>query len=279
MEGVAQAVVRRNFFEHDGSPAAQAALTPWLHFTGQHLGPVRAEHRVGTDMVFNARVSALCTGIAFLLLSPPGVIALGQASGWGQDMGALVVVSGLMLLTFLLMGLFCMGVYLAVIRMSASDLRIRVHAHGLFVHSATHWRAVPFATMDPGRLTWVTSPWSGRHVDTLRHRRLQIGRDGLLLSGTDGPVLDDPTRVGTLTDPTPHGPQVHTPFVWWDLGPKDPQQFLRDLEAAMVEDGYPAHGLAQWVHTHRVHLPYRRTTTDRLPPRMPGDPLRWQPRW
>lgn len=191
--------------------------------------------------------------------------------------GAGVLAGAAVLAVVLSCGVLVLGIYLLVVTASVGPARLAIRAHGVSVGS-TSPRPIPFATMDPGRMQWITSPWGGRHVVTLGRRRVGVGRDGILLNGTDGPAgVEDPESLGTIYDASPTAQQVATPFVWWYLVPEDPRGFLRDLEAAMVADGYPVRGLAGHVSARRGAVPFRRSRGERFPRRVPGDRLWWRP--
>ena len=98
----------------------------------------------------------------------------------------------------------------------------------------------------------------------------------MLHGPADGPdAVDDWRGLGGRYDPLPRAPRLDTPFVWWALGPRDVGAFVRDLEAAMTADDYPAHGLASHLRRHRTDVPAGR---EALPHRAPHDPPLWRAR-
>lgn len=267
----------RWFVEHDGSPQAAVDLEAWLRLTPANMGPRQAAHRVGVDWRAVRRFSALVLLLPALLIGmvAGGIVGLAVAGDHGMVSGGMAAAAmGVMVL---MIGFLGAGATAAAAAATARSTRVDVHAHGLVVGTGAG-RAIPFATMDPGRIVWITSPWAGRQIVTLGRRRLGVGENGLLISGTDGPSgVEDPQRLGTIYDPSPRAPKIATPFVWWYLGPEDPAAFLHDLEAALLIDGYPAHGLAARVRANPQSVPLRRTPSEMFPRRVPGQPVLWRP--
>lgn len=251
----------RSFFVHDGSPRADAELAHWLNLRPEDLGPTISTCAV--PVASRPVVVALAlSGAVLVLLVLAGVVA--AAAGWLPVMALLCPVS-------VMLGTAALVVPVAFIQGDSRGIEIR--RHGLVVGS----RPVPFATMDPGRMVWATSARAARHVVTLNRRRRVAGGDCLLLNGTDGPdaVHDSHApEVGGRYDPLPRAPRLDTPFVWWGLGPRDVPGFVGDLEQAMVRDGYPAHGLAAHLASHRWQVSGHGEIFVR---RAARDPVLWRP--
>jgi len=227
----------RRFVGLDGTPQASAALETSLRTTPEQLGPVRARHTVPAASRPVAALLAVVGVVVVLAVATATVLVV---------LGALPAAAVLCPLAIGVAVAVLVGVGLAATHDSRG---IEVRAHGLVVGS----RPVPFATMDPGRMVWATSARAARSVVTLARRRRVAGGECLLLNGTDGPdAVDDWRGLGGRYDPLPRAPRLDTPFVWWALGPRDVGAFVRDLEAAMVADGYPAAGLTPFVLARRV---------------------------
>ena len=250
----------RRFVGLDGTPQASAALDASLRTTPEQLGPVRARHTVPAASRPVAALLAVVGVVVVLAVATATVLVV---------LGALPVAAVLCPLAIGVAVAVLVGVGLAATHDSRG---IEVRAHGLVVGS----RPVPFATMDPGRMVWATSARAARSVVTLARCRRVAGGECLLLNGTDGPdAVDDWRGLGGRYDPLPRAPRLDTPFVWWALGPRDVGAFVRDLEAAMVADGYPVHGLADHLARHRTDVPAGR---EALPRRAPHDPPLWRAR-
>lgn len=224
-----------DFVAPDGSPEGDAELERWVDFHDRQLGEQRALHRVpspGRPLVLLAAV-----GLMVLLLVTVMLAALGVLST-----GVVVVIGAVAMLPVLVLA----GVGLR----SSARRDISVHRHGLLVSG----RAVPFATMDPGRMYWATDLDAVRRVVTLNRRRVAVRGDVLLLNATDGSSGEEDWRElekPAERDVSPAADRMDTPFVWWCLGPRDVGAFVTDLEAALVDDGYPAQGLARRLAASR----------------------------
>lgn len=239
-------------------PAGEAELRQWLAAGPEHLGPVVSRHTVPTASTPLIAV-VVVTGLFVVALLVAGLVGV---AAWGLPVAVVIFGAACGVLPAL--------VVVPLVLMSAGSRTIEVRRHGLVVAS----RPVPFATMDPGRMVWATSASAARAVVTLNRRRRVAGGDCLLLSGTDGAdAVDDWQGLGTKYDPLATAPRLDTPFVWWVLGPKDVGALVRDLETAMVADGYPVHGLAARLGSHRVDVPSGR---EAFPRRAPHDPVLWR---
>ena len=64
-----------------------------------------------------------------------------------------------------------------------------------------------------------------------------------------------------------------TPFVWWLLGAARPERVAEAIEAAMIADGYAAHGLAARARTQSIQLRWNPPPGNPLPPRAATDPV------
>lgn len=264
----------RSFFVHDGSDEADRALAAWVRMTPDQAGPIVATHRLSAEIGFLVRLAAI-GGVVMLgfFLAVAFVAAFLAGAETVLFLAALVAVLTLVVLVVA-------GLFVALIAVGAARVSVSVARHALILKVGSRLRVIPYATMDPGRMRWITSPWGGRHFATLGHRRAFVGGDGLLICGTD----EDERGLGfvleAVFDPFVTAKPVSTPYVWWYLGPRDPRAFLSDMERAMVADGYPVQGLAEWVSAHRMTIPCRRTGQGfghRLihegvswPPRAPG---------
>lgn len=237
--------MRRAFLELDGSPEREAELERWRSATVADLGPARSTYRL--EAVHPA-IAALVVGVGLLLLVPGLVLSVAAIAG-ALPLTGLVVGALLVLLVLAVEA----GVAL-VARTQAWRRDITVHQHGLLVGG----RVVPFATMDPGRMYWADGTDVVGRVVTASRRRLVVRGDVLLLCGTDGWTGDEDGRGGpTLYDHSPDVPWVPTPFVWWCLGPRDVAGLVRDLERALLADGYPVAGLADRLAVGRGMPPGR----------------------
>lgn len=250
----------RRFFVHDGSPRAESELAHWLSLHPADLGPVVASHRV----------PAASRPVAVLLVTGGLVLVMTALSALVAVVLGALPVAALLCPVAMVAALSVLVIPVLVSQRDSSGIEVR--RHGLVVGS----RPVPFATMDPGRFVWATRARAARSVVTLLRRRRVAGGDCLLLNGTDGPdAVNDwqASWVGGKYDPLPHAPRLDTPFVWWALGPRDVGTFIRDLEAAMVADGYPVRGLAAHLERYRADVPAGR---EAFPRRAALDPVLWR---
>lgn len=252
----------QGFVELDGSPAAARRLEGWLDAGPSQMGPVVAVHRVPAA---SRPVGLLLAGVGCLT----AVLLLGAVAGLLLAGAAPFVVVGVLVLAGMV-GLALAGVVVLAGRRGPGR-EVAVHAHGLVLGG----RAIPWATMDPGRFVWATEPRAARQVVTLNRRRALAGGEVLLLNGTDGRTgVDDWEGLGTVYDPLPRAPRLDSPFVWWCLGPRDVGALVRDVESAMVADGYPVRGLAGRLRAHR--RPAEPGSGDEVfPRRAPQDPVLW----
>lgn len=245
-------------------PTGQDELQYWLGLRPQDLGAIAATHRIpSASPAIKVLFGLMAFGLVVVLIAAVAAVL----AGWLPPLalvfavlGTLVVAAPVVLLVMIV----------RTLEPHAQDIEVR--RHGLVVDS----RPVPFATMDPGRMVWATSASAVRHVVTLNRRRRVAGGECLLLVGTDGPdAVDDwqAAGVGGKYDPLPRAPRLDTPFVWWGLGPKDMPGFVRDLEHAMLADGYPVQGLFAYLAANRWEISGRGEAFAR---RAPFDPVLWR---
>jgi len=137
----------------------------------------------------------------------------------------------------------------------------RVCEHGLVLgHRRTSRYVVPWASVDPGRVRVVRSTLLvGRHreVPTVS----PVYRVGLFTTTTSLAVNGFDSTGGA------------TPFTWWVLGTPRARRLAAAVEAAMVADGYPAHGLAERAHRQAVRAHWRRPAAHPLAARALSDPV------
>ena len=223
----------RPFVELPAEPAAAAdALVALADQGHEDMGAVRAVFRAWPGNVFwvVAAVTVLAaTGLALLTPDPADRPWLAALAGG----------------TFLVWS----GVFVAV----GVVERHRVCEHGLVLGSRTRSRyVVPWSSVDPGRVRVVRrSNFVARLADmppSSPHYRVgMVSGTALALNGLDSAVDGWRHVPGILevTDArTPGSRWRRTPFVWWLLGTRRPEDLVRAIEDAMVADGYDAHGLA-----------------------------------
>ncbi len=132
---------------------------------------------------------------------------------------------------------------------------------------------------DMGEVLATYRPWPGlravRHMGSLSRRpdianmssRWRVGVfgfDGLVLNGLDAAIMSP-----WNSDPDP----TESPFAWWLIGTRRAGEFVADLEAAMVADGYPAKGLAAHALAEGCTQPLNDHGPNPIPPRMATDPV------
>lgn len=158
----------------------------------------------------------------------------------------------------------------------------RVCEHGLVVGFRTRSRyVIPWSSIDPGRVRVLRRPLLvGRREEmpsSSPHYRLGfLTTQAVAVNGLDT-AIEGWTRVPGLlgvTDAAELGGRARiTPFVWWFLGTQRPRALLEAMEAAMVADGYAAHGMAERAVRQSVTLTWRPTPHSPVPPRYAMDPV------
>jgi len=174
--------------------------------------------------------------------------------------------------------LFWAGLFVAL----GAIERHRVCEHGLIVGFRTRSQyVIPWSTVDPGRVRIARRPvLLGRHPDVPSmspHFRLGwLSTEALFVNGLDTAMhswMANPDLFG-VTDPVKLGGRARsTPFVWWVLGTQRPRRLAEAIEAAMVADGYDAHGLAERAMRQSTTLTWRPAPRNPIPPRYPLDPV------
>lgn len=128
-----------------------------------------------------------------------------------------------------------------------------VHQHGLVLTGPKgDVHAIPWATVDPGRIFIATSTRAMTRMPLALHRQRAFFAPGVVLNGwTDRPkgthAAFEAFSSGYRHQPMPKD----SPFGWWQLGVADPRELLAAIESAMVADGYPAAGLTSFALSRR----------------------------
>lgn len=137
------------------------------------------------------------------------------------------------------MALIFGGISLAAWRSMRSH-KTRVAERALIV--GKHRQVIPFATIDPGRVA-VSSRlrYLGVHFHSGGLRIVQSQGSAAIVNGLN-PQPDAANR---------HAPpsSVPSPFCEWGLS-GEPVAVLRALESAMVDGGFPAHGMTERARAH-----------------------------
>lgn len=124
----------------------------------------------------------------------------------------------------------------------ARSHKVRVAEHALLV--GPRRRAIPFATIDPGRAAVSTRVrYLGRHFHSAGTRILQSQGPTAVINGLN----PNPGAAG------PHQPpsSVPSPFCEWGLA-GEPNEVLHALETAMVRAGFPAQGMTEIARTRTL---------------------------
>ena len=258
----------RAFYQWSGgTPQDHEALAWFSGATPEHMGPrVAGFHGCLTARAWASSL-ALCAvvvvtlGLLVALLSPEGPSV-------GLLLGVACTVGGIFFAIMVLVW--------ALARATRQD----VHQHGLVVRGAWGRReAIPWATIDPGRIFISKTVRSMTRMPLALHRQQAVLPPGVVVNGwTDRPLGSFPGleafSQGYRYQPAPS----ETPFGWWQLGTTDPETFLRAVEAAMVADGYPAAGLTPFVLARRVTATDLRRAPELQRERMLTDPVLGLPR-
>ena len=243
----------RPFLEFDGpddEPAIQRLLQ-LAHVDYTDMGKTLATYRAWPGPLF-----WLATGGFFAFLVAMTVVAALQ--GDGVAFGIEFTIVGMLLLPGSLLLIY-------------SQERHRVCEHGLVVGFRKRSRyVIPWETLDPGRVRVGTNiGLIGRRPDvpqtSSRYRVGVFALKGLALNGLDTTI----TTVWTTLEPD----RPNTPFGWWILATRKPDALARDIEKAMIADGYDAGGLARRAHDQAVKLAWNPGPVNPIPPRMPFDPV------
>ena len=224
-----------------GTPDDHAALARMSAAGPADMGPLLASFRGGVG------ARALGRSLALLALVCVGLGAMVAGLAPGGPSLALVV------------GAWCVAaaVYLPAmlgVHLAARRTRQDVHRHGLVVRGpGSRAEALPWESMDPGRIFIATSVRAMTRMPLALHRQQAVLPPGVVVNAwTDRPLGSLPVAEalsqGYRYQPAP----TDSPFGWWQLGPSDPRAFLQAVEAAMVADGYPAAGLTPFVLARRV---------------------------
>lgn len=228
-------------------------LVAVTELTWQDMGEVRATFRAwpGTTFWVVASVLTVASVAWSLVVEPLALFAVGTFGAFG----AAFVASG-------------------------AVERTRVCEHGLILGFRTRSRyVVPWSTVDPGRVRVVRRVGMvGRLPDALPsspHYRLGIfTTSALAVNGLDTAITGwwaVPGLLGVKDALRPGTQQRGTPFAWWLLGTRSPAELAREIEAAMVADGYPAAGLAARAVAQAHTMRLRPGTYDPLPTRAATD--------
>lgn len=145
----------------------------------------------------------------------------------------------------------------------ARSHKTRVAQHGLVLGGPSK-TVIPYATIDPGRSAVSTRVrYLGRHVHSGGTRILQSQGRVAVINGLN----PNPAAI------SPHNPPstVPSPFCEWGLS-GDPAQVLSAVEAAMIEAGYPAHGMADQAMRRTFRPTKDHPTQDLLLARRAVDP-------
>ncbi len=144
----------------------------------------------------------------------------------------------------------------------ARSQKTRVARHALLVGARR--QVIPFATIDPARVAVSTRVrYLGRHFHSGGIRILQSQGATAIINGLN----PDPGATSPHLPPS----SVPSPFCEWGLA-GEPAEVLAALEAAMVADGYPAHGLAQRAQSRTFTPPKAHPAQDLLLQRRALDP-------
>lgn len=122
----------------------------------------------------------------------------------------------------------------------ARSQKTRIAEHALLL--GPRRRVIPYASIDPGRVAIATrTRYLGRHIHSGGTRVLQSQGAVAVINGLN----PDPSAS------SPHAPPstVPSPFCEWGLS-GEPLAVLSVLEAAMVVDGWPAHGMTERAQAH-----------------------------
>lgn len=258
----------RAFYQWSGGTPQDHEALAWFSGAGpEHMGPRVAGFHGGLTARAWAGSFALCAVVVVALGLLLALLAPGGASGG------------------LLLGLVCtvgatFGAVMLLVWALARATRQDVHQHGLVVRGLWGRReAIPWATIDPGRIFIAETVRSMTRMPLALHRQQAVLPPGVVINGwTDRPLGSLPAveafSQGYRYQPSPS----ETPFGWWQLGATDPQAFLRAIEVAMVADGYPAAGLTPFVLARRVTAGDLRAAPELQRERMITDPVLGLPR-
>ncbi len=193
----------RRLFHHDGSPAAEEHLESLT--TGFASGRVLSTYRAWPSPTFIAWFvgPALVVAVFAVIVSPKPWIAL-VPLGLGFGVASVFVVAG----------------YLD---------RHRICEHALVLGHRGD-QIIPFETIDPGRVYDTRGLFLGRHIEI----------PTMAVHGSTGPLLlINGLRRQMFSANIAGAPKSETsPFGYYTVGTRKQQEFLAELERAMVADGF-----------------------------------------
>lgn len=233
---------------------AIARLGDLSTLTAADMGPVRATFRAWPGWLF------------WVLASLPCLLFLGRiVTARNSD----DVVVGAALLGFVVVvALLLLMIYgLEKHRVCAHGLVLGLRKRGPFV--------IPWETVDPGRVRvgWHVA-FMARHPEipqnTSRYRVGVFSDRGLLINGLD---TSDRSALSELDPLGKSRGRPETPFGWWMLATRRPQQLAEAIEASMVADGYGAAGLAARAERQRFSIGWNASGPSPLPERLATDPV------
>lgn len=263
---------RRAFFQwRGGSPEDRQALARLSQVGPDGLGAPIAEFRGGLTARAVLQV-AIAMALLLVVLTVVGLVI----SLWSPPEHPLNMIIGFPVAVALI-GAILLGVG----QLDGRANRAVVHQHGLVLHqwgSASH--PVPWEGLDPGRTFIGLSARAITRVPAALHRRRANVAPFVTLSGWAQSPQGKHLAVESFVDGLRWSPSPSdSPFGWWQVAVRDLDGLLEAMEWAMVQDGYPAHGFADYARSRRYTGGQLRRHPEVQRERTLADPLTGLPSW